>query len=116
VFQVTFDLLQRFHIGVGWEPQGKLGREDRGDEAILDRVRLEMGLVASVPDRHERTRHHFRVLEGSIVLDDLTTRGLLFAYDWSHRARRPFLRTTDFFGEPERHDLYMDVGFGVEIL
>jgi hypothetical protein len=111
VFQITFDLQKRFYMGVGWLPGFDLSQ----GAAVLDRVRFDMGLVAWWLSPEQRNRHTIRALEGYVVLDDLEVEGLLFAYDLSHASTTPLLRITTFFGKPTRHDLFMDIGFGLSL-
>jgi len=115
VFQVTFDLLDRFYFGAGWMP---LFAPDAGEVTSLQRARFEMGFSASnfTTRRRRRARHSFRAFEGSLSLADLETRGLLFSYERTSITSRPLLRLTTFFGEPERHDLYMDTGWGLRLV
>lgn len=108
VFQITFDLLKRFYLGVGWLPGFDLDESS----AQVDRVRFDMGLVASWMSTEHRNRHTIRALEGFVVLEDLQASGVLFAYDLSHASTTPLMRITTFFGKPLRHDMFMDVGFG----
>ncbi|HSA22466.1 MAG TPA: hypothetical protein P5076_13525, partial [Myxococcota bacterium] len=105
VFQVTFDLLQRFQLGAQWSPA--FGFDPQ--RLSLGRARFEMALVASWLEASERSRHTLRALEGQVAILDLTSRGLLFAYDLDRSADEPFLRLTTFFGPPARHDLYLDL-------
>ncbi|MBN2495217.1 MAG: hypothetical protein JXR96_11535 [Deltaproteobacteria bacterium] len=112
VFQVTFDLLKRFYLGAGWQPGFALAHE----EADLARVRFDLGFEASWLSAGDRDRHAIRGLEGFVVIDDLEAQALLFAYDLSHASARPVLRLTTFFGQPRRHDLFMDIGWGMRLL
>lgn len=115
VFQVTFDLLDRFYFGAGWLP---LFDPVDSKQTTLQRARFEMGFSASTLDtrRRRRARHSFRAFEGSLSLADLETHGLLFNYERTNRTTRPLLRLTTFIGEPERHDLYMDTGWGLRLV
>jgi hypothetical protein len=112
VFQVTFDLMKRIYLGVHWAPAFDLSNGGSSP----GRIRLDLGLVASWLSFYERNRHTIRALEGFLVLDDLEIEGLLFAYDLSHASTTPLVRITTFFGKPTRHDIYMDVGFGLKLM
>lgn len=112
VFQVTFDLQQRFWLGAAWEPAME-PTESRWEPG---RGRFDMGFVASWLNTRRRTRHTLRLVEGEVALADLSARAQLFAYDSSHLSNTPKLRITTFFGEPARHDIYMDTGFGLRVL
>ncbi|MBW1873280.1 MAG: hypothetical protein JRJ19_14515 [Deltaproteobacteria bacterium] len=111
VFQVTFDLFKRYYLGIQWSPAFDLSPR----AAKLDRVRFDMGFVASWLAPEHRNRHSLRALEGFVVVDDLEIKGRLFAYDLSHASTTPLLRITTFFGKPMRHDLFMDIGCGLEL-
>jgi len=112
-FQVTFDLLDRFYFGAGWEP--RLLHDPVSSES-LGRARFDMGFSASVYESYDQSRYDFRALEGSVSLTGLQLDGLLFAYDYSHNSREPALRITTFFGDPARHDLNFDIGWGLSLL
>lgn len=110
VFQIAFDMLKRFHIGAGYNPAwGDPGRS-------MERMRLEMGLVASWLDADERHRHNIEALSGDVSIPDVRARGQVFAYELNRATTQPFLRLTTFFGKPRRHDLNMDIGFGLRVL
>ena len=110
VFQVTFDLLDRYYLGVGWLPTFTK------DKVELGRMRMDMGFQASYLNPRSRTRHNFKVVEGTVSIDDLQVEGLLFGYDMSQTSNTPLLRVTTFFGDPARHDLYMDVAWGMRLM
>lgn len=112
-FQVTFDLLDRFYFGAGWEP--RLIHDPVSSES-LGRARFDMGFSASVYESYDESRYDFRALEGSVSLTGLQLDGLLFAYDYSHNSREPALRITTFFGDPARHDLNFDLGWGLSLM
>ncbi|MBM4319410.1 MAG: hypothetical protein FJ125_05465 [Deltaproteobacteria bacterium] len=112
VFQVSFDLRKRFWLGAGWEPaiDPEQNRWEPG------RVRFDMGFVASWLNPRRRTRHTLKLVEGELALGDLESRATLLAYDTNHLSITPKLRLTTFFGEPRRHDIYANIGFGLRLL
>ena len=112
VFQVDFDLMKRFLLGVAWFPS--LNVDDPASE--LGRVRFEMGLEASFLVPESRNRHTVRALSGFAAIENLEVAGSLFGYDLSHASSRPLMRITTFFGRPERHDAYLDLGWGMRLL
>jgi len=112
VFQVAFDLRRRFHVGAGWQPSM---RPDQGEQE-LDRAFVEMGLEASWLNPDQRMRHTIRAAEGNVTFDDLRVDGTLFSYEMVRSSTAPMLRFTTFFGEPQRYDTRMDMGFGLRVL
>jgi hypothetical protein len=112
VFQVIFDLRRRLYIGGGWAPQLRL------DEPIdRTRSRIDFGLFIfedTVGPSRKPTRHRLRLVEGKVHLAPYSAQAVLAHYDMSHRFLDPLLRVTTFFGTPERHDLYFDVGLWIE--
>lgn len=115
VFQVTFDLRKRFYLGAGWLPA--FGLTDPTDPAVeLGRARFDLGFEASWLEQGDRDRHTVRAIEGFVAMERLEVAGMLFAYDLSHASARPLLRITTFFGPPARHDMYLDLGWGLNML
>lgn len=112
VFQVTFDLRKRFYLGAGWLPA--FGLSD--PSAALGRARFDLGFEASWLEPDYRDRHTLRTMEGFVAMERLEVAGMLFAYDLSHASARPLVRITTFFGPPARHDLYLDLGWGMKLL
>jgi hypothetical protein len=112
VFQVTFDMLKRFQLGIAYNPtwSESPGRRDLG------RMRLEMGLVASWLDAPDRTRHEIQALRGDVAIPDLQMRGMVFSYEQTRSSKTPLLRLTTFFGTPRRHDITLDAGFGLRVV
>jgi hypothetical protein len=117
-YQVAFDMLDRFYIGAAWAPTWQ-----RPDARIpappgfpLGRARVEAGFTASVLSPHGRSRHDFRVLEGSASFSDFHVNGLLFAYDYQQVHRRPTFWLSTFFGEPKVFPGRLPLGFGFRLL
>ena len=106
VFQYNFDLGRRIWIGARW-PFAH-GPEDRME---LGRVGLESGARIEVLTRKERTRYRFHALVSEVMLNPLSVDATLFMLDSSHESNTPLMRITTFLGDPERHDLYMNVGW-----
>jgi hypothetical protein len=112
VYQVTFDLLDRFYLGAGWLPLYRLS----SSEHDLARVRMEMGFSASLLDIPDRARRTFEAVKGEVAMGDLELRGTLFGYEYSHSSIHPLWRITTFFGKPRRFDSYPDMGWGMQLL
>ncbi len=116
-FQVKFDLLNRFYIGVGWAPTLQSSRGFTVPEGFpFARAHAEMGINISILSPRKRARHDLRLLEGSATFADLELRGTLLAYDYQHEHRRPLFWVSTFFGEPEVHPLLPRMGWGFRIV
>lgn len=116
-FQVKFDLLNRFYVGVGWAPtiQSRHGFEVPAGFPFA-RANAEMGIVLSVLSPRNRARHDMRILEGSAMFADFEVSGTLFSYDYQHEHRRPAFWVSTFFGEPEVYPVLPRMGWGFRIL
>lgn len=116
-YQVKFDLLNRFYVGVGWAPtlQSKHGFEIPAGFPFA-RGSAELGIVLSVLSPRNRSRHDVRIAEGTAMFADLEVSGTLFAYDYQHEHRRPAFWLSTFFGEPEVHPVLPRMGWGFRIL
>ena len=116
-FQVKFDLLNRFYIGVGWAPTLQSSRGFAVPPGFpFARANAEMGIHLSILSPRRRSRHDLRILEGSATFADLELRGTLLSYDYQHERRRPLFWLSTFFGEPEVHPILPRMGFGFRIL
>jgi hypothetical protein len=116
-FQVKFDLLNRFYLGVGWAPtlQSKHGFEVPSGFPFA-RGHAELGIVLSVLSPRSRARHDMRILDGSAMFADFEVSGTLFSYDYQHEHRRPAFWISTFFGEPEVHPILPRMGWGFRLL
>lgn len=116
-FQVKFDLLNRFYLGVGWAPtlQSQHGFEVPAGFPFA-RANAELGIVLSVLSPRNRSRHDMRILEGSAMFADFEVSGTLFSYDYQHEHRRPAFWVSTFFGEPEVHPVLPRIGWGFRVL
>lgn len=114
-YQVTFDLLDRIFIGVGWAPTLQTN-SNLPPGFPLGRARIETGLSASVVSPHNRARHDIRALEGSVSFQDFEVEGQLFTYDYQHLHRRPSLFVSSFIGAPRLHEISMPLGWGMRLL
>lgn len=120
-YQVKFDLLDRVYLGASWSPvfqrSGLVGPAGAAPAGLsLGRGRAEIGFEASVLSPHGRSRHDFRVLEGSASFGDLQLEGLVFGYDYQQIHRRPAGWLTTFFGPPRVYPLNLPLGFGFRIV
>ncbi len=63
----------------------------------------------------DRTMHRLRFVEGGVHLEPFSAEMVLAHYDLSHRFLDPLVRITTFVGEPQRHDLTLDLGMWTEV-
>ncbi|MDC0746353.1 hypothetical protein [Polyangium mundeleinium] len=116
-FQVKFDLLNRFYIGVGWAPTLQSSRGFAIPAGFpFARANAEMGIHLSILSPRRRARHDLRILEGSATFADLELRGTLLSYDYQHEHRRPLFWISTFFGEPDVFPILPRMGFGFRVL
>ncbi|MBN1948030.1 MAG: hypothetical protein JW797_20345 [Bradymonadales bacterium] len=111
VYQVTFDLLNRFYLGGGWVGSAEMSE----GSWTVDRGYVEMGFSGSFLSLSRRSRHTVTAVEGRLALADLETEGRLVAYDYSHLGIQPAFFIATFFGTPRRYDVFLDLGFGVRL-
>jgi hypothetical protein len=117
-FQVKFDLLNRVYVGASWIPSfqktdARLPTTAAGSPFGFGRGQAETGLHISAVSLAGRSRHDFRILEGTATFKDLEINGLLFAYDYQHLHRRPAYWLTTFIGPPRVHPISPPLGWGV---
>jgi hypothetical protein len=111
VFQINFDLRRRMYFGVGWSPQKILDHLD--DPTETKRSKMDFGaFVFEFSDG--RNRHRIRLLEGEVRVEPFSAEVVVAHYDMSRRFFDPLLRITTFIGEPQRHDLHMNLGLWTE--
>ncbi|MFT3764885.1 MAG: hypothetical protein QM820_05110 [Minicystis sp.] len=117
-FQVQFDLLNRVYVGAAWTPtfQKPDPRIATPPGFPLGRGRVEIGFEASVLSPRGRSRHDFRVLEGSASFSDFQVTGLLFAYDYQQAHRRPAFWLSTFIGKPQVHPVPIPLGWGFRVV
>jgi hypothetical protein len=109
IFQRYFDLRSRTLIGVGYT--GFLA-----DDTFSNSLTLETQSTHEHYSTSRGRRHRFNFLEGKMLLNPLRINAKLFEYTMGRSGREPLLYVTEFFGEPSRHDIYMNVGWGVTLL
>ncbi len=107
LFQVTFDLRRRFHMGVGWNPLFD------GEEVDQGRAQFDFGWRVYELSYSKRERDNFRALEGRVALDPLEFSLLLFQYDLNVNAEEPVFWITSFIGPPTRWDVSSNLGWGI---
>jgi hypothetical protein len=111
LMQVSFDFGRRLWLGVGYAPH----RTPAGDTEIAPAA-FDFGISYDTLSGDGRTRERYTVLDGQVRLNSFGLDVTGFRYDLSHRYDHPILRITTFVKEPERHDLYLNVGLFTEAL
>jgi hypothetical protein len=111
VFQINFDLRRRMYFGVGWSPEKIL--DNLSDPTETRRSKMDFGaFIFEFTDG--RNRHRIRLLEGEVRVEPFSSEVVVAHYDMSRRFFDPLLRITTFVGEPQRHDLHMNLGLWTE--
>lgn len=113
VFQIGFDLNERFWLGARWLGTWS-GREGGGHD--LDGVGFDLGLRADVLTDNGQTKTRYRFLETDLTLSPFTVRASFLRFDTSNDGGEPFMRVTTFVGEPARHDVYLTAGWWGDLL
>jgi len=111
VFQINFDLKRRMYVGGSYAP-GSLVDGSSGKS----RFSVDFGLLVFEHfggPRHPN-RHRVRLVEGEVFMDPFSAELTLAHYDLSRRFLDPLLRITTFFGQPQRHDLVLNLGVWAE--
>lgn len=111
VMQTSFDFGRRLWLGVGYAPR----RTPAGDTEISPAA-FDFGVSYDNLSEDGRTRERYTVLDGQVRLHSFGLDITGFRYDVSHHYSHPLLRITTFVKEPERHDLYLNVGLFTELL
>lgn len=110
VFQINFDLRRRLYFGAKYTPAKLLG-----EPLESKRTGIDFGLLSvDLNTDRDRTRHRLRLVEGEVMLEPFSADVVLVHYDLSRRFIDPLLRVTTFFGEPRRHDLFLNIGLWTE--
>lgn len=108
VFQTNFDLKRRMYIGTSYNPKKLLG-----EAGEFKRSGFNFGFL--ILEHHQgRNRHRLKLVEGEVRVESFSSNLVLFHYDLSRRFIEPLLRITTFAGEPQRHDLKLDLGLWTE--
>jgi hypothetical protein len=109
VMQVSFDLQRRLWLGVAYAPR----RRPTGVVEVAPAA-FDFGYAWDFASGDGRTRRRFRVGEGQVQLHPFALDVTGLRFDLSHRYESPLLRVTTLWGEPERHDLFLNVGLFIE--
>jgi hypothetical protein len=111
VMQVSFDLGRRVWLGAGYAPR----RLPTG-ELEVGPAAFDFGATYEDLSADGLTRYRWHFLEGEARVHPFGSDITALRFDLSHRYDRPLVRITTFFGEPERHDLFINVGFFSETM
>ncbi|HLL23289.1 MAG TPA: hypothetical protein VK427_14225 [Kofleriaceae bacterium] len=112
VFQTNFDLKRRMYFGAAYTPKKIL---ENPLESTRTSVDFGMFIFDYLSDGETPTRHRIRIFEGQVHLQPFTAELTLAHYDVSRRFLDPLLRITTFVGEPQRHDLKLNLGLWTEV-
>jgi hypothetical protein len=108
VFQVNFDLKRRMYLGFAYTPEKVLDNP-------LESTRTSMNFGLFVyEDQDGVNRHRIRLVEGEVHLQPFSAELTLVHYELSRHFIDPLLRITTFVGEPQRHDLHLNLGLWTE--
>jgi hypothetical protein len=110
LFQIAFDMGNRFYIGGRWNPVFDQ------DGKVLGRGGVDFGLRISDDELWDGKRHRHRVLEGQVSFAPVDFDILLWRYDLGARRDEPGVWVTTFIGGPRRFDFDLDVGWGMRML
>jgi hypothetical protein len=111
VMQVSFDLGRRVWLGTGYAPR----RRPTGALEIAPAA-FDFGASYEQLSADGLTRYRFRFMEGEARVNSFGLDVTAVRFDLSHRYTNPLVRITTFFGEPERHDFWLNVGLYTEAL
>ncbi len=110
LFQVTFDLRNRFHLGAYWNPL----LDSDGEE--LGRTQFDFGWRAYELGYSRKERDNYRGIEGRVALEPLEFSFLAFGYDSNVNSDEPVFWVTTFIGPPTRWDVSARLGWGIRTL
>ena len=108
VFQTNFDLRRRLYFGAKYNPYKLIG-----EARELKRSAFDFGLLILQLEQGRNT-HRLRLVEGEVRVEPFSAELVLVHYELSRRFIDPLLRITTFAGEPQRHDLHLDLGLWTE--
>jgi hypothetical protein len=111
VMQVSFDLGRRVWLGTGYAPR----RRPTGELEVAPAA-FDFGSSYERLSDDGLTRYRFRFMEGEARVHPFGLDVTAVRFDLSHRYTTPLLRVTTFFGEPARHDFWLNVGMFSEAL
>ena len=106
VFQTQFDLRSRAILGVYYT--GIAQNAQRYQNGLT----LETRSTYEHYSRSTGKRHRYRFLEGRLALSSMRVNATAFEYERGRSSKSPLFYITEFFGEPGRHDIYMNIGYG----
>ena len=110
IFQVTFDMRRRFYLGSRWSPIFDL------DGQYLTRAGFDFGFRTYDNNYSDTRRHRVRLIEGDLSFTPVDFDLLTFGYDLGTKRNRPAFWLTSFIGRPRRHDIHLDLGWGMRLL
>ena len=105
VMQVSFDLGRRVWLGIGYAPHRRLTGQMEVAPAAFD-----FGASYETCRRTGSRAIACALIEGEARAHSYGLDMTAVRFDLSHRYTTPLLRITTFFGEPARHDFFLNVG------
>ncbi|MBA2542914.1 MAG: hypothetical protein H0V17_24925 [Deltaproteobacteria bacterium] len=111
ILQVNFDLRKRIFFGAAYTPQKIL---DNPLES--KRTSVDFGLLSfnKLSDGATPTMHRIRLVHGEVHVEPFSAEITIAHWDVSRRFLDPLLRLTTFVGQPQRHDLHLNLGLWTE--
>lgn len=117
VFQTSFDLRRRFHLGVHDMVRfdAPPGQETGSSRSLEQSLVLDVGSVHDAYNPYGRRRHRYRFLEGQLMLNPFEIDAQLYSYDRSRASEEPAFWITTFIGTPRRFDIPIQLGAGYSL-
>ncbi len=112
VFQINFDLKRRMYFGAAYTPKKILENPLESTRTSID---FGMFIFNYLADGETPTMHRVRLMEGQVHLEPFSAELTVAHYDVSRRFLDPLLRITTFVGEPQRHDLKLNLGLWTDV-
>jgi hypothetical protein len=110
VMQVSFDLTRRAYLGAAYAPRLLPGGAVEAGAAAF-----EFGAQYELLSADGLTRYRWHFMEDEARVHSFGLDVTAARFDLSHRYTAPLVRITTFFGTPERHDFWLNVGMFSEV-
>ena len=109
IFQTSFDLRRRYHLGVYDMLRIYEDQDFRWDRHSL---LVQVGGTHETSSLDGARRHRRRFLEGRLSLAPFEIDALLYGYDFGRSSDQAPLWLTTFIGQPRRFDIPIAIGAG----
>lgn len=110
IYQVTFNLQNRFYLGPMWQPW-----IDPNGKTYTNSMGLVLGYHGFSYSFDNTSKFRFKAIEGQIDFNPMGFDLTLFEFDMTHLQDTPLFWLTSFIGTPTRHDFFIDVGFALKV-